>query len=122
MSFADLAARLQPAVVNISTKQSIEVSRSPFPPGFEEFFRRFGGRVPETGEDNTITQRGGSLGSGFIVSADGYIVTNNHVIAPARDGAPVDEITVNLADRRSGERTVGKEGVSPGSFRWSPYQ
>src|SRR3546814_19283723 len=71
MSFADLAARLQPAVVNISTKQSIGVSRSPFPPGFEEFFRRFGGRVPETGEDNTITQRGGSLGSGLIVSADG---------------------------------------------------
>src|SRR3546814_6861376 len=96
MSFADLAARLQPAVVNISTKQSIEVSRSPFPPGFEEFFRRFGGRVPETGEDNTITQRGGSLGSSFIVSADGSIVTNNNVIAPTRDGAPVDEFTVPL--------------------------
>src|SRR3546814_8306251 len=58
-------------------------------------------------EDNTITQRGGSLGSGFIVSADGYIVTNNHVIAPARDGATVDEITVTLADRkeRSEEHT-----------------
>src|SRR3546814_12039122 len=106
MSFADLAARLQPAVVNISTKQSIEVSWSPFPPGFEEFFRRFGGRVPETGEDNTITQRGGSLGSGFIVSADGYLVPNNHVIAPARDGAPVDEITVTLSPE---ERRVGKE-------------
>ncbi|HEY9553709.1 Do family serine endopeptidase [Allosphingosinicella sp.] len=113
MSFADLAARLQPAVVNISTKQSIEVSRSPFPPGFEEFFRRFGGRVPETGEDNTITQRGGSLGSGFIVSADGYIVTNNHVIAPARDGATVDEITVTLADRKEYEaELVGRDIAS----------
>ena len=113
MSFADLAARLQPAVVNISTKQSIEVNRSPFPPGFEEFFRRFGGQVPEGGEDNTITQRGGSLGSGFIVSADGYIVTNNHVIAPARDGATVDEITVTLADRKEYEaELVGRDVAS----------
>ena len=115
MSFADLAARLQPAVVNISTKQSIEVSRNPgLPPGFEEFFRRFGGRAPQTeGGDNTITQRGGSLGSGFIISPDGYIVTNNHVISPARDGATVDSITVTLTDRKEYEaELVGRDVAS----------
>ena len=111
MSFADLAARLQPAVVNISTKQSIEVNRSPFPPGFEEFFRRFGGQLPDN--DNTVTQRGGSLGSGFIISPDGYIVTNNHVIAPARDGATVDEITVTLSNRREYQaELVGRDVAS----------
>ena len=115
MSFADLAARLQPAVGNISTKQSIEVSRNPgLPPGFEEFFRRFGGRAPQTeGGDNTITQRGGSLGSGFIISPDGYIVTNNHVISPARDGATVDSITVTLTDRKEYEaELVGRDVAS----------
>ena len=111
MSFADLAARLQPAVVNISTKQSIEVPRNRFPPGFEEFFRRFGGELPD--DEGTITQRGGSLGSGFIISADGYIVTNNHVIAPARSGANVEEITVTLSDRREFEaELVGRDVAS----------
>jgi len=63
MSFADLAARLQPAVVNISTKQSIQINRSrQVPPGFEDFFRQFGVPVPDGG-DAPITQRGGSLGS-----------------------------------------------------------
>ena len=105
MSFADLAERLQPAVVNISTRQSVQVQQRRLPPGFEEFFRRFGQDVPD-GDGGTVTQRGGSLGSGFIVSPDGYIVTNNHVVAPARPDAVVEQITVTLADRTEFEAEV----------------
>ncbi|MFN3945073.1 MAG: Do family serine endopeptidase [Allosphingosinicella sp.] len=114
MSFADLAARLQPAVVNISTRQSIQISRQrQLPPGFEEFFRRFGGEVPQGEGDGTVTQRGGSLGSGFIISADGYIVTNNHVVAPARNNAIVESITVTLADRTEYQaRLIGRDTQS----------
>ncbi|HYE27911.1 MAG TPA: Do family serine endopeptidase [Allosphingosinicella sp.] len=113
MSFADLAARLQPAVVNISTKQVLQVNRNRrVPPGFEDFFRQFGVPVPEGG-DEPITQRGGSLGSGFIISADGYVVTNNHVVSPARTGATVEQITVTLPDRREFEATlVGRDTAS----------
>jgi serine protease Do len=116
MSFADLAARLQPAVVNISTKQVLQVSRSrSVPPGFEDFFRQFGVPVPDSGDDSgePVTQRGGSLGSGFLISADGYIVTNNHVVSPARTGATVEQITVTLPDRREFEATlVGRDATS----------
>jgi serine protease Do len=116
MSFADLAARLQPAVVNISTKQVLQVNRSrQVPPGFEDFFRQFGVPVPDSGDDSDgpVTQRGGSLGSGFIISADGYVVTNNHVVSPARTGATVEQITVTLSDRREFEATlVGRDTAS----------
>ena len=114
MSFANLAERLQPAVVNISTRQSVTVQRRQLPPGFEEFFRRFGGEGQNQQQDEgPVTQRGGSLGSGFIVSPDGYIVTNNHVVAPARPDAVVEQITVTLADRTEFEaEVVGRDVVS----------
>ena len=116
MSFADLAERLQPAVVNISTEQSITIPRRrALPPGFEEFFRRFGGEVPQEGQggQGEVTQRGGSLGSGFIISADGYIVTNNHVVAPARSNAVVESIRVTLADGTEYEaEVVGRDEPS----------
>src|SRR5690349_23360091 len=79
MSFADLAAKLQPAVVNISTKQRIPVKAQTDP--FEEFFRRFDPTLPQSGQgganDNSQprTREAGSLGSGFIISPDGYVVT-----------------------------------------------
>ena len=118
-SFATLAERLQPAVVNISTRQSITVRQQQLPPGFEDFFRRFGGEVPNQGGrggqggDGTVTQRGGSLGSGFIISPDGYIVTNNHVVAPARPDAVVEQITVTLSDRTEYEaEVVGRDAAS----------
>jgi serine protease Do len=118
-SFASLAERLQPAVVNISTRQSVTVRQQQLPPGFEDFFRRFGGEVPNRGGqgapggDGTVTQRGGSLGSGFIISPDGYIVTNNHVVAPARPDAVVEQITVTLSDRTEYEaEVVGRDAAS----------
>src|SRR4051812_8428998 len=112
MSFANLAERLQPAVVNISTRQSVTIRPRQLPPGFEEFFRRFGGDAPNQGQ-GPVTQRGGSLGSGFIISADGYVVTNNHVIAPARPDAVVEQITVTLSDRTEYEaEVVGRDQVA----------
>ena len=77
--FSELAERLSPAVVNISTAQTIEISddQRAFPKGspLERFNDLFGG-----GDENRISK---SLGSGFVIDADGFIVTNNHVIAGA---------------------------------------
>jgi serine protease Do len=116
MSFADLAARLAPAVVNISTKQRIPVRRQVDP--FEEFFRRFGGQVPDgqgqgQGQDQPQTREAGSLGSGFLISPDGYIVTNNHLIQGVNGTGTVDSVTVILADRREyPARIVGRDSTS----------
>ncbi len=90
-SFADLAESLLPAVVNVSTTQSIAQGESK---EFEEFFKDFFERRGQRGEEAPPQQRRApsSLGSGFIIDSSGFIVTNNHVIAEA------DEVTVRLHD------------------------
>ncbi len=121
-SFAELTAKLAPAVVNVSTTQKVPVNRfRGLPPGspLEEMFRRFQEQQGEQGEP--VTREANSLGSGFIISADGYIVTNNHVISaeagrggrPAADAPVVDSITVTLADRTEYKATVvGRDPLS----------
>ena len=113
-SFADLAAKLQPAVVNISTRQRVPVRTQADP--LEEFFRRFGfpdGQQPGQGGGGPRTRETGSLGSGFIISPDGYIVTNNHLIQSATGNGTVDEITVTMTNRKEyPARIVGRDSAS----------
>jgi len=117
ISFADLAARLQPAVVNISTRQRVPVRQQQSDP-LAEFLRRFGqpgGDAPTGpgGGDNQQTRETGSLGSGFIISADGYVVTNNHLIQGAGGTGTVDTVTVILSDRRElPARIIGRDPSS----------
>jgi len=106
-SFADLTEQLQPAVVNIATRQSVEVNRNPFAgtPFAELFNRRGGGNQPQRREAQ-------SLGSGFIISADGYVVTNNHVVSPD-NRARLEEITITMPDGTEYEADlVGADAAS----------
>jgi serine protease Do len=99
-SFADLTAQLQPAVVNISTRQKITVSANPFAgTPFADLFGNQGGSAQPT------TREAQSLGSGFLISADGYLVTNNHVITADGQGK-VEQITVSTSDGSEDEATV----------------
>ena len=125
-SFADLAAQLLPAVVNVSSTQNVQARAGgvgpeipQFPPGspFEQFFHDFmernhphgpggggGGNGAPGPDPDQPARKMQSLGSGFIVDPSGIIVTNNHVI----DGA--DEITVTLQDNTSLKATlIGKD-------------
>lgn len=107
-SFADLVEQLSPAVVNISTVQTISRSdrrRGRVPEGvpFGEFWEQFRDRFEE--EDEPRTAR--SLGSGFIIDESGVVITNNHVIEEA------DEITVRLKDDEEYEaEVIGRDPLS----------
>jgi serine protease Do len=95
--FADLVEKASPAVVNISTiaAPGEEVARGEDTP-FNEFFKKFFGDredAPPTTEDTPLPQPQ-SLGSGFILWADGYVLTNRHVVRDAQ------EVIVKLSDRR----------------------
>jgi serine protease Do len=109
-NFAELAEHLRPSVVNISTTQVVKgqrrtTPRFPFPSPFgerdpfEEFFERFFG-----GEGQQREFRSRSLGSGFIINKEGYIVTNNHVVENASD------IKVSLTDKDEYEaKVIGRD-------------
>ena len=96
-SFADIAERVRPSVVYIETQQKVQSAPHPdLPPGFNYFFG------PDQNQRRPQIRRGS--GSGFIVSQDGYILTNNHVVADA------DHVKVTLLDNREFDaRVVGRD-------------
>ena len=103
-SFADLAEKLMPSVVNISTTQTVITSTNPFPfqfpPGspFEDMFKEFG--TPQK-------RKASALGSGFIIDAKGIVVTNNHVIQDS------DDIIVRVnGDKEYKAKIIGADPLS----------
>ena len=94
LSFADIVEKVKPAVVSVRTKSeapqaTADEESSDLPPNMERFFRRFFGEQGPGGQNRIPRNRRSSgQGSGFFISADGYVVTNNHVI----DKASVVEI------------------------------
>lgn len=107
-SFADLTDQLAPSVVNISTRQRVAVANmNPF--AGTPFADLFGGGGPQGPQ----TREAQSLGSGFIISADGYVVTNNHVVAPQGRNGEVESITVTMPDGTEyPARLVGRDAAS----------
>ena len=103
-SFADLAEKLMPSVVNISTTTTITTQSNPFPfqfpPGspFEDMFKEFG--APQE-------RKSSALGSGFIIDEKGIVVTNNHVIQDAEDII----IRVN-GDKEFKAKVIGSDPLS----------
>ena len=99
-SFADLAEKLMPSVVNISTTQTVKTSSNQFPfqfpPGspFEEMFKDF---------QRPTERQASSLGSGFIIEEDGIVITNNHVIAGA------DDILVKVDTKEYNAKVLGAD-------------
>jgi serine protease Do len=90
--FTPLVEREGPAVVNVVTSRTIRGANPDLEDDpFFDFFRRF---LPDTPKNAPPEQHGEGLGSGFIISADGYVLTNAHVITDA------DDVTVRLADSR----------------------
>jgi len=98
-SFAEAAEKAGPAVVNVFTTKEVKVAPHPFMD--DPFFRRFFGDRLESGPQS---RRASSLGSGVLVSPEGYILTNHHVIEAA------DEIEIALADgRKSKAHVIGSD-------------
>ncbi len=99
-SFADLAEKLMPSVVNISTTQTVKTTTNQFPfqfpPGspFGEMFKDF---------DRPTERKASSLGSGFIIKEDGVVITNNHVIANAED------ILIRVGDKEYSAEVIGAD-------------
>lgn len=103
-SYAPIIEKATPAVVTVASSSMVRILRDRYSNPMEEFLRRFygipgpnGGAPAPQGESERLVPNG--LGSGVIVSADGYILTNNHVVTDSK-GNPADEITVALTDGR----------------------
>ena len=112
MSFADMVAKLQPAVVNISTKQTIVQQQPANPFSGTPFGELFGGMGGGQG-GAPVKREGASLGSGFLISPDGYVVTNAHVISPGARGATVNSITVTLSNNKEyTAKVIGQDTAS----------